>query len=151
MSGTLALALQFWVEQADGTQALAADLQLDGIDFQFTALINNMDIALSISKINISTVTVVSSTIGRLSAVTIKLELNNAFRIGIPLINAVLTHYQIKFPSNIFGIFELSDLVLGYHDNFIYAGATPTFIGPSAKKAAQEVTGVKEAIEAFVQ
>ena len=42
----------------------------------------------------------------------------------------MLAKHAVTFPSNIFGIFLLSDLTLGYFDNYIYAGATPTFIAP---------------------
>ena len=73
-----------------------------------------------------------ASTIGRLSALTIKLELNNGLRIAIPILNKILATHQIPVPSNIFGIFELSDLTLGYHNDYIYAGATPTFVAPKA-------------------
>ena len=151
MSGDTSLALEFWVEMADGTKEMAADLQLSDIDFKFTALINDMDVALNITKINISSVSVISDTFGKLSALTIKVKLNNGFRIGLPFLNILLTKFQIPIPSNIFGIFELSNLTLGYHDNYLYAGATPTFVGPKAERLFEEVTGVKEAIEAFVQ
>jgi hypothetical protein len=133
MSGTASLTLEFWVEQASGVAAMAADLGLNDVDFKFTAFVNNMDVSLNITKVNIDSVDVISSTIGRLSALTIKLELNNGFRIGLPFFNRILAKHQISIPSNILGLFELSDLTLGYHNDYIYAGATPTFIGPSKK------------------
>ena len=132
MSGLTSLTLQFWVELADGTQALAAELGLNSVDFKFTALVENMDVALNITKVNVDSVDVISSTVGRLSALTIKVELNNGFRIGLPFFNKVMAKHQIPIPSNIGGLFVLSNLTLGYHDNYIYAGATPTFIGPSS-------------------
>jgi len=110
-----------------------------------------MDVDLNITKINIDTVKVISDTFGKLSALTIKVKLNNAFRLGLPFLNILLTKYPIPIPSNILGIFELSDLTIGYHDNYIYAGATPTFVGPSSKSDFEEITGVKDAIEAIVQ
>lgn len=114
---------------------MAADLSLDGIEFKFTALVNNMDISLNITKINIDSVTVLSDTFGRLNALTIKVKLNNGFRIGLPIVNLILAKHNIPVPSNIFGLFELSDLTLGYHDSYIYVGATPTFIGPKGEKS----------------
>lgn len=145
MSGTTTLDLQFWVETTEGTTALAADLQLNAVDFKFTALVNNMDVALNITKINIDNVDVVSSTIGKLSALTIKVKLNNGFRIGLPIFNRILANHQISIPSNIGGLFLLSDLTLGYYDNYIYAGATPTFIGPAGLETAESAEEIGRA------
>jgi len=105
-----------------------------------------MNVSINLDKINIDKVNIVSSTFGHLSALTIKVELNNGLRIGIPIINRKLAAHQLTFPSNIFGIFLLSDLTLGYHDNYIYAGATPTFVGPSRIDKTAPVMGVREAI-----
>lgn len=122
------------------------------MDFKFTALVENMDVSLNITKVNIDNVDVVSDTFGRLSGLTIKVELNNAFRIGLPEFNVVLAKHTISIPSNIFGLFVLSDLTLGYHDDYIYAGATPTFIGPSSseKKPAAIQGASEKAIETFL-
>jgi hypothetical protein len=49
----------------------------------------------------------------------------------MPHINSYLNTVPINVPSNIAGIFELSDLTLEYFDNYVYMGATPTFIPPS--------------------
>ena len=62
--------------------------------------------------------------------------MNNGFRIALPIINRVFAKYQIPFPSN-FGLFQLSDLTLGYYDDYIYAGATPTFVGPAGEEPSQ--------------
>ena len=132
MGGVASLTLEFWVETADGTKEMAADLTLENIAFQFTALIDNMNVTLNVDKINIDSVDVLSDTFGRLNALTIKVKLNNGFRLGLPIMNAILAKHLIPIPSNIGGLFMLSDAVLGYHDNYIYVGATPTFIGPSA-------------------
>lgn len=90
MSGLSSLTLEFWVEQANGVTEMAADLSLEGIEFKFTALVDNMDVILNITKVNIDSVDVLSDTFGRLSALTIKVELNNAFRIGLPIMNMIL-------------------------------------------------------------
>ena len=144
MSGTTTLTLEFWVEQTSGLPAMAADLRLNDVDFKFTALVNDMDVSLNITKVNIDSVDVISDTIGRLSALTIKLELNNGFRIGLPIFNKILAKHQISIPSNILGLFELSDLTLGYHNDYIYAGATPTFIGPKLVATPEQVNAIHE-------
>lgn len=145
MNGTTSLSLQFFVELADGTTEMAADLSLNDIEFQFTALVDNMDISLNVAKLNVGSVDVVSDTIGRLSGLTIKVELNNGFRIALPIINKVLASHVIPFPSTIIPIFELSNLTLDYYDNYIYAGATPTFIAPS--KDIEEVYSSQQAVQ----
>jgi hypothetical protein len=61
----------------------------------------------------------------------LKLELNNFLRIYMPHINAWLVNTPVTIPSNIAGIFELSNLTLEYFNNYVYVGATPTFIPPS--------------------
>merc|ERR1719373_974679 len=111
-----------------------------------------MNLSINLDKINVDKVEIVSATFGHLSALTIKVELNNGLRIGIPIMNKKLAEHQIAFPSNIAGIFLLSDLTLGYHDNYIYAGATPTFIGPSRRTdEPAPVIGVREAIQISTQ
>jgi len=44
------------------------------------------------------------------------------------MINQDLAANVITVPSNVFGIFMLSNLTISYYDNFIYLGFTPTFI-----------------------
>ena len=131
MSGTTSLNLQFWVEKTDSTKELACELNLSDVDFDFSALVTDMNITLNITKINIDKVDIVSDTFGKLSALTLKLKLDNGFRIMIPLLNVFLSKFNVSIPSNIFGIFELSNLNLDYFDGYIYAGATPTFLPPS--------------------
>jgi len=145
MGGVATLTLEFWVEQASGVTEMAADLRLNDVLFKFTALVNNMDVSLNITKVNIDSVDVISDTFGRLSGLTIKVELNNAFRIGLPIMNLILAKHPIPVPSNIFGLFELSDLTLAYFDNYIYAGATPTFTGKTNKDRLSHVSQVKNA------
>ena len=72
------------------------------------------------------------SNIGKLNPLTLKLEINNGFRVAQPIINHKLSNHVIHFPTNIFGIFELSRLTISYYNNYIYAGITPIFIGPQA-------------------
>ena len=140
MSGTLSLDMQFWVEKNDTTTELAAELNLNDIDFDFSALITDMNITFNITKINIDSVNVVSDTFGKLSALTLKLKLNNGFRIMLPLLNAFISKFHLAFPSDIFGIFQLSDLVLEYFDGYIYAGATPTFLPPTLEYGMNDLT-----------
>lgn len=52
----------------------------------------------------------------------------------MPVINGHLSKKPITVPHNIFGIFELHDLTLGYYDDYIYAGATPIFLAPGTEE-----------------
>jgi len=132
MGGITTLILEFWVETSATTSDLAASMTLIDTQFYFTALIDNMTIDINIGTVNVDKITVNSCSFGKLSALTLKVELNNFFRIFTPEINHMLAKHAVTFPSNIFGIFLLSDLTLGYFDNYIYAGATPTFITPKS-------------------
>lgn len=76
---------------------------------------------------------IVTSTIGKLSAAKLKIEFNTVSRLAVPELNKFVSKYAVPIPKNIMGIFVLSNLFLEYKDGYIFAGATPTFIAPSAK------------------
>jgi len=135
MQGAVTLELQFWVTKTDGKQEKAATLMLKDTAFGFIAPIVDMSMTIQITKLNVDSVVVVQSTFGKLSGISIKLEINNGFRIIQPTLNKMLGHKVINFPTNVFGIFELKSLTLSYYDNYLYAGLTPIFIGPSAYEA----------------
>lgn len=87
MTANAQLELQFWVNLADGSKVLAADLMLNNIDLGFIAPITNMSLAISITRINVGSVTIISSTFGHLSGLVIKTEINNGFRVVQPSLN----------------------------------------------------------------
>ena len=125
------LELQFWITNSDLTRELAADLMLNNIDIGFIAPITEMSLAISITRINVGSVNVLSSTFGHLSGLVIKTEINNGFRIVQPSLNAWLATKQITFPEHILGVFQLEQMTLSYYDNYLYVGITPVFIEPS--------------------
>ena len=100
--------------------------------FDFTVDVDNMTVLIIIGTINVDKVTVNSCSFGKLSPILLKSELNNFFRLFLPLINKELQSYTITVPNNIFGLFLLSDLTIGYYNNFIYLGMTPTFLAPAS-------------------
>ena len=71
---------------------------------------------------------------------TLKLEINNGFRLFMPYINRHLALHSVKVPSNIFGIFLLSDLSISYFDQYIYLGMSPTFLAPAVGVAVEPYT-----------
>merc|ERR1719498_1726649 len=91
-----------------------------------------MNVSLAIEEIKSTNVVVDYSNIGHISAITFKIELNLFFTTFKVFINSWLGGMQLVFPSNIHGIFELSNLNLVYFNNYVYCGATPTFIGPAS-------------------
>lgn len=46
--------------------------------------------------------------------------------------NKWLRTKPIQFPTEIFGMFKLEELTLSYYDDYVYAGITPVFIGPTS-------------------
>jgi len=130
MSGVATLELEFWVEKLDGTKEQAATLRLIDTDFGFTATVTDMRLLISLTQVNVSNVSVLSCTFGKLSALLIRTELNNGFRLFQSSINSFLARKTVPMPSNILGLFELTKLTLGYYDSYLYVGYTPVFLPP---------------------
>jgi len=131
MLGKATLELQFWVTNSDGVLEYAAGLTLKDTAFGFIAPITDMSLAIEVTKLNVDKVVVLQCSWGKLNAVTVKLEINNGYRIIEPTLNHFLRKHPIQFPTNIFGVFELEQLTLSYYDDYVYAGITPIFIGPT--------------------
>ena len=64
MSGLLSMTLEYWVEEADGSVEMACELGLNDVNFKFTALVENMDVALNITHIDIGSVDLLVDNIG---------------------------------------------------------------------------------------
>jgi len=123
--------MEYWVNKADGTRELAADVTLKTIQFKGSLVIDDMLISARVDTLNIGSIKQNACTFGSINALALKISLNNVFRLLIPKLNGYLSTKQLEVPHNIAGIFELSDLTLGYYDGYIYAGATPTFLPPN--------------------
>jgi len=87
MAGDVTMKLDFYVETSPGTVEAAAGITLVNTNFAFTALIENMDISLNIAKVNVDGVGIDYCNFGTLRGVTLKLELNNGFRVLLPTLN----------------------------------------------------------------
>lgn len=126
--------IQLW-PRFDNTTELA--VELDVIDIQFTGgiAINGSFASANITTFLVDKIEIPVSTIGRISAAQLKLEFNTASRLVVPRLNAKLQEYRIPIPTNILGIFMISDLFLTYADGYIFAGATPTFVSPEPSSA----------------
>jgi hypothetical protein len=131
MSGVTTLELEFWVEKTDGTKEKATSMRLTDVDFGFTALVQEMVFSVQLTTTNIASVTILDCTFGKLSALLIKTELNNFFRLFTPSINNFLLKKQISLPTHILGLFELTSLTIGYYDSYLYVGYVPVFLNPT--------------------
>ena len=131
MSGAGTVDLKMYVHTTDGTIEMALEMEATDTQFAFSAAVSDMDIFLNISRINSSKIVVDSCTFADPSALKIKLELNNLARYALAKLNPYLAENPIVVPKNIAGIFELSNLYLGYYDDYVFVGATPTFLPPT--------------------
>ena len=107
---------------------------LSAVLFKGTILVTGTgyQLELKIDQVYVDKVKIVSCSFGSLSAFTLKIELNNGFRLFLPIINKELVGYTLTVPNNIFGLFLLSDLTISYYNNYIYLGMTPTFLAPAS-------------------
>ena len=126
--------LQFWPRLSDGSTEIAVEMNLVDIKFTGGIDINNFMATGDISKFLVDKIDIVTSTIGSLSAFKLKVEFNTVSKLLVPELNKFISKYQVPIPSDIMGIFILSDLFLKYEDGYIFGGATPTFLPPAAKK-----------------
>jgi len=91
-----------------------------------------MNVSLQLQQIKDTGVRVDSCAYGSISAFAFKTKLNFFFTTFKIFINKWLAGLTVTVPSNIAGIFILSELYIEYYNNYIYVGATPTFIGSVA-------------------
>ena len=82
--------LQFW-PRFNGTTELAVEMNLEDIKFTGGIAINNFTATGEISKFLVDKVTVVSSTIGKLSAMKLKIEFNTVSKLLVPEINKFIS------------------------------------------------------------
>lgn len=130
MGADFTVSLKFIVENATYSGE-AAQLTLVDTAFDFTALVNNMTLMLDISKINADKITSDYCWPGcNLHTTTMKIAMNNFIRLLLPGINKKLAAHPITLPSHIGNYFILSDLTLGYFDDYLLMGMTPTFVAP---------------------
>jgi len=132
MGATITMTIEFYCNNTAGAMELAASLTFNDTDLQFTALIKNMTAGIQLSKINIDKVTDNYCAWGKLHTTTLKIEINNAFRALIPSFNKVLVNHYFDLPTQIGSLFILSNLSLGYFNDYLYLGLTPTFVPPAA-------------------
>jgi hypothetical protein len=130
IGATATIDIQFWVETNLGDE-LALDVSIDPFQLNLTFTITDFDVSLQLINFHINTISVVESNVGRVSTLVLVTTINAGFKIIVPLVNSVLSKFDVVVPSNILGVFVLSDLYLEYYDGYTYFGVTPTFLPPS--------------------
>lgn len=90
-----------------------------------------MTLAMQLIRVNVDKIESDYCTFGHLKTREMKIVFNNAFRFGMKDINKQLAEHPLTIPSQLGRFFALSDLTIGYQDNFLEIGLTPTFIGPT--------------------
>lgn len=132
------ITLEFYAMTSTGPD-LATSMTLVDTSFGFTVLVDNMTMNMQLATTNVDKITVNSCSFGKLSALLLKTELNNFFRVFTPIINHDLQNHAFTVPSNIFGIFTLSNLTIGYYNDYLYLGMTPTFITPTYEAVQEQL------------
>jgi hypothetical protein len=131
MIGALAtIDIQFWVETDLGDE-LALDVSMDDLQMNLTFTITDLDVALQLISFHVDSISVVESNVGRVSTVILVTTINAGLIVLVNLANKFLAQYDVQVPSEILGLFTLSDLNLEYFDGFTYFGLTPTFLPPA--------------------
>lgn len=140
MSFDADLGIKFWVQFPNNTQDLAVDVTAEDLVANFTILIEaNNQIAMNITTAALKDIEVHSTTFGDLNLSLLAKLFNYTFEALIVAFNVWAKLQSITIPSVLFGIFTLSDLTLKYHDDYLEAGLTPTFLPPT-----MDVEGIYE-------
>jgi hypothetical protein len=121
------------VHSAPGITENATTLTIVNTNFSYSAIIDDLDIAINIAKVNVENIIVNSCAFGSLSAVKLRLEINNGFRLALKFINPFLAQHPVPFPGNIIPIFQMHNLVLDYYDDYVFAGMDVTFLDLEAE------------------
>lgn len=93
MEGNVDLKTQWWVNMANGTREMAAEILLKDMVFGFTATVANMNVTLSVDAIKTVDVIVDSCAFGTISARALKLKLNFFFTTFKVFINKWLNSF----------------------------------------------------------
>lgn len=132
MGAYFTLTTDFWVtNETTNLREMAASLTFEETEFTFSAIINNMTLAMKIITVNVDKITANSCTWGNIHTVPDKIAINNAMKVLVPIINSKLVNVLIHIPSHLGKYFVLSDLTLGYFNDYMFLGLTPTFVQPT--------------------
>jgi hypothetical protein len=83
--------------------------------------------AMNITNAAMGDIKVISTTLGNLDQTLLAKLFNMTFNQLIIALNAWTNTHSVTIPSELFGIFTLSDMTLKYHDDYLEASLLPTF------------------------
>ena len=133
LSVQLDTAVRFLVQEIDGTQTEAINVQL--MEMMANVSVSATDDMKPIVKVldaSVGYITETRSAVGNINCTLLANNINTAMAYGVQVFTAWFATKadSLVIPTNIMGLFDLSDLTIKYHDGFIEAGLTPTFIAP---------------------
>ena len=132
MGFTGTLGVEFVVNMANNTHETAVNITLDQLLTNFTVLIgSNNTLTMNVTEVKLGMIEVDGTTFGSLNMTLLTKLLNDGIILGLDFFNIWIQTQTVQIPSELFGLFTLSDLVVKYHDGFLEAGLTPTFLPPT--------------------
>ena len=125
------MSVNFWVVEKNGTQSDAVKILCEDFYFNFTVLVEGMEVKANVTSVSLNTINVTSTTFGTVDGKRVAQLLNEGLKYGLPFFNLYIESLKLVIPSSLFNnLFRLSDLVVKYHNQFLEAGLTPTFNPP---------------------
>lgn len=125
--------LDFWIHRSDGQRVNAAQIAINDFFFNFTFLINGMQVVSNVTQAHLVSIKSSHAVWGNLSSNLVTNMINIVFKFGTPLFNKWWqANNKIMIPNELFGLFRLSDLKVKYYNDFLELGLTPTFLPPKA-------------------
>jgi hypothetical protein len=136
MQALSTLNMKFFVHEADGKIDLAIDMDMYHIKTNFTVIVDDMSITGNVTAFHVEDIVTNSCSYGTVHTDLMLKLINDVFEEDtdvIPTINEyIANNFVFNLPDSFGGVFKLSDLTLGYHDDYLSLGATPTFIPPES-------------------
>merc|ERR1712216_101135 len=82
----------------------------------------------NVENASLRDIKVESSTIGQLDMTLLQELLQKGLEEGREPFNWYIQTKSLNIPSELFGLFKLSDLIIKYHNGYLEGGLTPTFL-----------------------
>lgn len=127
ISLTLDGAIKLYVQPNSSTNIEVLAFNINNIYANGTIVIDGMNLTGNITNLDVDSLTITYEEETNINLSTLTLLVNECLNMGVPYFDVWVADKFFEIPSELFGIFKLSDLSLVYKDNFIEAGLTPTF------------------------
>lgn len=109
---------------------LAADLTLENMLFDATLVVVDepaQALKVVINQITLGTIVINSSSFGKIDMPILTKFINKCIGLVKSPVNSFLDRRKCEVPQNIMGLFNLTDLKMTIHDNYLDLGLTPVF------------------------